>query len=318
MDGDKQGLEQWPSDATLGERAYLTLLDMARRENETGVGAKSDKIVKDLKAFDLRVDGESKALIANHGLIEALPSPPAPALPTAATTAVAETTLTEATPVQAETTGNFDWIGALRQLQQACDSFRRAGVDGENKEVLAARDKVVACVKYRFNALGGDRAALPALSAEVRTRPEQHYRAIEAMYREARDAKDYLRAGTVIASLKFLHDRTASALRDLTNAGASEILSILAAVPGQLPPMTGVPNPVLAGPLNQESGILPPAVTGNAGRPQQAPFVSAVQSLLENKRCCTSRGNLDEAYEYKLAYNRVVRNIKSRYRKKHG
>ena len=312
--GDENELEQRPFGTTRAEQAYRILLDMARGTRETSGLANPDQICRTLQEFDWRVDAELNALIAKHGLTEVSPGQPAPALPTAATTAVATTALAAATPLQAETKGVFDWIGAIRQLQHASDCFRRARAEDACRKVQAARDQISKSVKYRFNALGGKTTVLPAQSPDVLTRPEQHYRAIEAMYRQARDANDCARTGVIIDSLNKLHDLTASALRKLTDEwGPLENLSIQAALPGPPPPMTDAENRVLTGPLNPGSGTLPPATPGDAGRPDDSAFISAMHSLLEHKRRHTSQGNRDEAHKFKRAYNRLVQYVKRRY-----
>ena len=266
LGGDRNELQRRPRGTTSAEQAYRSLLDMAHRAREADRREKSDEIGETLATFDRCVNSEIQKLIEAHGLTDISSSPEAPALPTAATTAMATTAVAAATPLQAATTGNFDWIGAIRQVQRVCDYFRHTGAVGALGEAEATRAILRDMVRRRFTSLRGNGWMPPMTFPHACTRPERYYHLIEAMYREAWDSGDTRRAGKIFRQLTNIHNRTETVLRDLTRKiGPLENLSIQTVVPGRSPPMTDAAVQVPASTLGQGPGTLPPAVPGAAG-----------------------------------------------------
>ena len=137
---------------------------------------------------------------------QAMQRPPVTAGPTVTVAAI---------PPPAHAPVQFDWVASYRQLRGLARHFSEIGQDVASVDIRAAIDRMVHILMRRFRRLGENPEHLFPLPGGV-TKAEQAYRALEDMFRRAKESDDASRADRIGRALETIHQSATRELDKLT------------------------------------------------------------------------------------------------------
>ena len=221
LGASKAELKGRPSDIAAADQAYRILRNMADQAANEGNLLRAAEIRQALFASDEFAIGKLQALCKKHLIAEA-PTTQAMLRPSAT---AGPTVTVAAIPPPAATITHVDWITAYRQLRDLDRGFSVIGLHRVHLDFREAADAVVHSIMRKFTQFGGKLEDLQ-LQSRIATTPEQAYRAMQGMVRQALESGNAAQADEIFQALDFIHESTAEKLDMLARRyGALDALS---------------------------------------------------------------------------------------------
>ena len=221
FDVSKAELKGRPFGIATAEQAYRILRNMADQVANEGNLLRAAEIRQALFASDEFAIGKLQALCKKHLIAEA-PTTQAMLRPSAT---AGPTVTVAAIPPPGATITHVDWITACRQLRDLDSGFKAIDLHRVHLDFCAAADAVAQSVMRKFTQFGGKLEDL-YLQSPIATAPEQAYRAMQGMVRQAAESGNAAQADAIFQALDSIHESTAETLDMMARRyGALDALS---------------------------------------------------------------------------------------------
>ena len=211
LGGSTEELLKRPPGTTPAEHAYRILQETARQADNDGSRRRAGAIRRTLDELDDYAVKELQAVITRNGITA---PPPTRTIQLPLVTA-GPTVTVAAIPPPVHTPTRLDWIATFRQVRDVIHHLANIDWGAATMDFRSASLRITRIVVRKFKRLGGNPERLLPPSSGA-TKPEQAYRAIEAMFRRARESGDTARANEICHALEAIKQSATSVLGELT------------------------------------------------------------------------------------------------------